>query len=214
MSTQTLRFLLAACWMVSIAVSVAYCLIQPDGVARATDEMNNLFWLNAVKFGPLVRLPEFVVGACCGVLFLRDAISRAWAGRLIGGALIGLITVVALSSRIPYPILHNGLLAPVFAALILGLAMRPSWMSWMEFKPLVVLGNASYSLYLLHSFVLSSYFTPMGVLRRLGPVGWIVGLLLPFVIALFVYRFIEEPTRRWLRPKAIAPPTLVMAQPA
>jgi peptidoglycan/LPS O-acetylase OafA/YrhL len=214
MSNQSLRLLLVACWVASLGMSVAYCVIQPDGVARPTDEMNNLFWLNALKFTPLVRLPEFVLGACSGVLFLRGAIPRQWAGRLVGGAAIGLLTVVALSGRIPYPILHNGLLAPVFAALILGLAMRPSWMSWMEFKPLVVLGNASYSLYLLHSFVLSSYFTPLGVLRSPGPVGWIIGLLLPFLIALFVYRFIEEPARRWLRPKAISPPTRVMAQPA
>jgi peptidoglycan/LPS O-acetylase OafA/YrhL len=124
--------------------------------------------------------------------------------------------VAYTSPYIPYPILHDGLLTPAFAALIVGLALKPAWMRWMEAQPLIVLGNASYSFYLLHSFVLGWYFMPVGELKPYGFAGYLIGLLLPIVIALFVYRFIEEPARRKLRPKTSPRPdtSKVLAQPA
>jgi peptidoglycan/LPS O-acetylase OafA/YrhL len=178
--------------------------------------MNLLFWLNVLKFNPLVRLPEFVMGACCGVLFLRQRVKTRWGSWLLLAGLGGFALVAFQNHRIPYPILHNGLLAPAFAAIILGLALRPAWMSWLEVKPLVLLGNASYSLYLLHSFLLGAYFAPTGSLRRVGPVGFGFGLLLPILIAVLVYLFVEQPARRKLRPKAKARavPDQAMSQPA
>jgi peptidoglycan/LPS O-acetylase OafA/YrhL len=201
LSDRNLVRMVSLCWLVSLGVSFAYCWFDPDQVGRATDQMNVLFWLNILKFNPLVRLPEFVLGACCGVLFLRGRLQKSWGSWLLLSGLVGFALVVFASPQIPYPILHNGLLAPVFAAMIVGLALRPAWMSWLEWKPLVLLGNASYSLYLLHSFVLTSYFLPMGKLNHPGPLGMTIGMLLPIGIAILVYRFIEEPARRKLRPK-------------
>jgi len=215
-SNRGLATLVAVCWLVSLAVPSIYALLKPDGVAHVTDASLNLSWLNALKFNPLVRLPEFLLGAGCGVLFLRGKFDRRWASTLIPVSLLAFVAVMLASPHIPYPLLHNGLLPPAFAALIIGLAMRPAFMSWLEWKPLVLLGNASYSLYLLHSFVLSVYFMPMGKLKPYGPEGTAIGYLLPIVIAIFVYLLIEEPARRKLRPKPIEPAVeaKVLAQPA
>jgi peptidoglycan/LPS O-acetylase OafA/YrhL len=177
-------------------------VIRPDGVGHTSDDLLNLFWLNLVKFNPLVRLPEFLLGACCGALYLRGAFHRSWTARLTIGGIAAFLAIAYASPYIPYPILHDGLLAPAFAALIVGLALRPAWMRWMEAQPLILLGNASYSFYLLHSFVFGAYFSPKGELKPYGFAGYMIGLLLPVAIALLVYRFIEEPARRKLRPKA------------
>jgi len=92
-------------------------------------------------------------------------------------------------------------LAPVFAAIIYGLALRPRWSSVLEFKPVVLLGDASYSLYLLHSFAVSAYFMPMGQVRRTSPLGFALGISIPIVLSILVYGIIEWPARRWLGPK-------------
>ena len=204
---------IAICWAVSLGVSFLYVIVKPDGLANVTDEALNLNWLNALKFNPMVRLPEFLLGSCCGVLFLRGEFERRWASLMTIGGVAMFLTVISASPKIPYPVLHNGLLAPAFASLIVSLALKPSWMGWMEWKLFVMLGNASYSLYLLHSFLLGAYFMPMGTLKEYSLLGKTIGMLLPFLIAMLVYRFIEEPLRRKLRPKTAAP-VIAIAQPA
>lgn len=211
--SRNLAVLIPSCWIVSLAFSCAYVLLRPDGVAHVTDESVNLTWLNVLKFNPLVRLPEFIIGMSCGILYLRGAFNRRWATPMILAGVAAFFAIGFASPHIPYPLMHDALLAPSFASLIIGLAMRPAWMKWMEFGPLVFLGNASYSLYLLHSLVLFNYFMPTGELKPYGFGGMLIGLLLPIVVASLVYRFIEEPLRRKLRPKP-AVSQVALAQPA
>lgn len=198
---NTLAWIALASWLVSLALSSGYWLLQPDGVAHTDDQFLNLFWLNAVKFNPLARLPEFVIGMALGFLFLRKEVERKWATPLLLGGVFAFLAIATLSPRIPYPILHDSALAPAFAAIIFGLALRPQWISLLEIKPLILLGDASYTLYLLHSFILSSYFSPFGQLRHMTPGGIAIGLAIPIAVSLLVYRWIETPARRWLRPK-------------
>jgi peptidoglycan/LPS O-acetylase OafA/YrhL len=207
----TLAWILCGCWLISLALSAGYWLLKPDGVAQTNDQFLNLMWLNTLKFNPLSRLPEFVMGACCGFLFLRSAVERKWATPLLVGGLVLFVAVAVASPSIPYPILHNSSLSPAFAAIIFGLALRPEWTSFLGARPLVLLGDASYTLYLLHSFILSVYFSPFGQLRHISFWGITIGLSLPLVISLLVYRWIEEPARRKLRPKK-ATPVQVMAE--
>jgi peptidoglycan/LPS O-acetylase OafA/YrhL len=202
---EALVWTCAVCWIISLALSSSYWWLKPDGVALLDDRSLNLMWLNALKFNPVARLPEFVMGACCGFLFLRNSVDRKWATPLLLAGLLGFIVVVELSPQIPYPILHNSVLPPAFSAIILGLALRPKWTSVLEVKPLVLLGDASYTLYLLHSFILSMYFNPFGQLRHLSFWGITIGLSIPIVVALLVYRWIEEPARRKLRPRQALP---------
>jgi peptidoglycan/LPS O-acetylase OafA/YrhL len=72
----------------------------------------------------------------------------------------------------------------------------------LENRLLVLCGDASYSLYLLHSMIIGMYFhTTTGQLRNQTPVGVLVFVLLALTISALVYRFIEEPARRKLNPK-------------
>jgi peptidoglycan/LPS O-acetylase OafA/YrhL len=69
----------------------------------------------------------------------------------------------------------------------------------------VLLGDASYSFYLLHPLVISGYISffhdPAGNLRRQNPLWFLLPIATITVISLLVYRFIEQPMRRVLRPK-------------
>jgi peptidoglycan/LPS O-acetylase OafA/YrhL len=75
----------------------------------------------------------------------------------------------------------------------------------LEISPLVLLGEASYSLYLLHSFILSVYFMPMGVLRQMSTLKFAIGIALPIVVSVVVFKLLEQPARNWLRPKSTQP---------
>jgi peptidoglycan/LPS O-acetylase OafA/YrhL len=206
-SDRRLWTVMTSCWVVALTLSGAYVLLSPDGVRHVTDDSLNLFWLSALKFNPLVRLPEFILGSCCSVLFLRGKFNQPWSRLLLPAGLIAFAAVVLASPYIPYPLMHNAIMPPAFAAIIVGLGLRPAYMRWLENRFLVLLGNASYSLYLLHSIVLGIYFAPKGTPIHYSRIGFTIGLILPIVIAILVYKLIEEPLRRKLRPKS-APPIL------
>ncbi len=209
---STLMQLILACWAVSLAITMGYSMLNPDHAALIDDNSLGLFWLNVVKFNPLARLPEFLMGACCGFLFLRQSIDRKWATPLAASGLVSFIAVVSFRSHIPYAVIHSGLLAPAFAAMIYGIALRPSWARVLEFKPLVLLGDASYSLYLLHSVVLPMFFQPDFEHPKHYFIWQILmGVFIAVAVSVAVFLGIEEPLRRKLRPKKSSEPQLAVA---
>jgi peptidoglycan/LPS O-acetylase OafA/YrhL len=186
-----------AAWAASLVFTLAYVFLRPDGVSFVNDD-SYFTWLSVVKFFPLVRLPEFLLGAGCGLLFLRNSVDRKWGTRfvLVGAAYFAVI--VALAPRIPYPILHDAALTPGFALIIFGLALRPRWSRVLEFWPLVLLGDASYSFYLLHANLIAMVFNPTGQPLNLPLWKLIAGLMVPVVVSIAVYKWIESPARRKL----------------
>ena len=70
-------------------------------------------------------------------------------------------------------------------------------------NPLLVLcGDASYSLYLLHAMMIGMYFHKMtGELRFTSIPSILVFVILGVGLSMLVYRFIEEPARRKLNPR-------------
>jgi peptidoglycan/LPS O-acetylase OafA/YrhL len=194
--------MLTGFWLLGLSVSVGYMLLRPDHVAVLNANVLTATWLNVVKFSPLARLPEFLMGMTCGMIFLRNPNKRQWATPLAIAALVGLAVVVFYSTAIPYPILHTGLLGIFFAALIYGLALRPSWAAILDNKLLVLFGDASYSLYLLHQVVIPMFFFREGGRMVHQTIPWMVVAVAAAVgVAILVYRFIEQPLRRKLNPR-------------
>jgi len=196
---RKLAFGIAAFSLVGLSISVGYILVHPDGRANVNSSDITLFWKNLLSFCPLLRLPEFIVGMLAGLLFLRRK-SHRWLGSICimtGSAIIVLIT--ALVGRIPNPLISAGFLSPAFAAIIFGVAMQPRWTRVLAFRPLVLLGEASYSLYLLHSFVMTKAFEAMPYLPRGIRAG--VAVAAAIGASLASYGFIEESARRFLRPR-------------
>lgn len=162
---------------------------------------------NLIRYNPLLRLAEFAAGIVVARLYRHSQTAgnpldgRGYWLYLPGLAVAGL--VLAQAGSIPYPLAHNGLLLPPYACLILGLAFAGGPVArWMAWKPLVYLGNASYSMYILHVPVQAWLQVPARRLLGWEPRGltWIL-LYSAAVILLscLFFHFIEEPAHRRLR---------------
>ncbi len=166
-------------------------------------------WLERL---PLLRLPEFALGVIAWVLWRHPASRRC--NMSSPGLFWALVTVLVALWFLPTPdapqwlqILASGkaysLAPPLFALLIIHLASASAASSpshWaarvLASLPLVLLGEASYALYILHWFVLQSLFAifrPLG-----GPPIWagFAAVFLAILLSLGVHLFLERPLRR------------------
>jgi peptidoglycan/LPS O-acetylase OafA/YrhL len=147
-SSRNLVGLLGVAWVASLLAPLLYLLRSPDHLTVTSDGSFGL-WLLALKFCPLVRLPEFVFGVALGVLFLRSR-DRAASGSWMAALGFGLAGACLALLPLPYPLLHNGLLLPLFGLAIVGLARGGGLLGKvLAARPLVALGEASYALYIL-----------------------------------------------------------------
>ena len=169
-----------------------------------------------VYFSPLLRVWEFLLGCAVGLLVLHShevtgLLLRLQASRAQRDA--ALATVLGACCVVPLAV--RGLLGdsaavsglrwyvlftPLFGALVLLLALGPSVLSPLLTQPrMLVLGEASYALYVLH-------WLPVIPLSAHVAAGGSVGLLVPAVAvvltasaALLCFRYLETPLRRRLR---------------
>lgn len=197
--SRRLPFWIAGVWFISLAISATYIVVHPDGAAGINSTETTLFWKNILSFNPLVRLPEFVVGMLTCRLFLSKGGSLRLASICTLSGVAGLVLVTTFAERIPNPVISTGLLSPAFAAIIYGVASQPRWARFLTFAPLIYLGEASYSLYLLHSWVMSSVLE--AVPHQLLAVRVVLCVGAAIAASLLTYKFIEQPARRFLRPR-------------
>jgi peptidoglycan/LPS O-acetylase OafA/YrhL len=112
----------------------------------------------------------------------------------------GIYGLLWLGPAIPYAIIHDGLLMPLFGCLILGLAGENPLAQVLGIKPLVFVGEASYCLYLLHfnlwNMIHDSHVLVATGLIRFDP--WISYVLL-IGLAILALHFVEKPAQRKLR---------------
>jgi peptidoglycan/LPS O-acetylase OafA/YrhL len=99
---------------------------------------------------PILALPEFLAGVTLGWLYLRFPPAPALAKYLAPVGIIALTAALFQSPRLPNVMINNGLFIPLYSLIILGLCDR-NWLSRaLSVSWLVLLGEASYSLYLFH----------------------------------------------------------------
>jgi peptidoglycan/LPS O-acetylase OafA/YrhL len=144
---------------------------------------------------PLTHLFDFLVGLVAALLFLRGGREWLMVGRrrviLLAASTVG---IVALSATVPVQPAYL-LLTPFFAALILGLAVPPrNGRSWLAAGWLLLLGEASFALYLIH--------LPLMNLMSLAAAptwfGW-VWVLFTIGASILVFAFFETPARRYTK---------------
>ncbi len=144
---------------------------------------------------PVTRLAEFVMGIC-SALFYQHLQAGAGSQHVRGQALVTLALTGLVGLSAWRPVSPSFFLeAPFFAALILGLALleRPvvGILSW---RPLVRLGEASYSLYLTH-MPIALWSLMIGFGRSNG---WIV-IVFCVLVSLLCFKFYEEPMRKRIK---------------
>jgi peptidoglycan/LPS O-acetylase OafA/YrhL len=192
----------------TVAALLVAALIAPalyvahDGWAHGYARDGRLS-LQFIKYAPILRLPEFALGILVGRALLeptslgaRTARARpliAWCATAVT------LVVLANSSLVPLPVLHDGLLALPFAALIYGLSSESGALARvLASAPAVLLGEASYAMYLLHLSIFAYVRLAWPALPRTGW-GFAVASLLAVLVSVGVLYTFEEPARRFVR---------------
>jgi peptidoglycan/LPS O-acetylase OafA/YrhL len=138
LSARQLVYVALACWICAVASAFTHFRI---GL------INGDFW----PFVPLARLPEFVLGITAGLIWKNRTNGRF--DRLAPYLAMGSALLIFALMNLP---LHakwffSGVFAPLPALLICALACgRGKLAGLLAWRPVVILGGASYSLYILH----------------------------------------------------------------
>lgn len=190
---------LAGVWAMGILPGLFYVLFNPDGIAHP-DRFSWGPWLQALKYTPLPHLASFVFGVL--LAGLDELVPRPGRLRLALGlaGFGGIFAVLSLGPVVPFAILHDGLLMPLFGCIVLGLAGENPLATLLGIRPLVFIGEASYCLYLLH-FNLWNLIHSTHVLDRLGLVRFDPWLSYAVLIAVAVAALylVEKPAQRHMR---------------
>jgi peptidoglycan/LPS O-acetylase OafA/YrhL len=164
---------------------------------------------------PYLRIGEFVLGAMTAQLYValqrRDVTRRenALGGALFWAAALSvlLVTYVEYSPDVPMTIFRkmnmNFALAPSVALLVFCAARyRGAASRLLTSRPAIALGEASYSIYLVHSIVLISAVKLTGNVvhgTAYNVIKLIVLMAIVVAISLLLYAYYEAPARSWLR---------------
>jgi peptidoglycan/LPS O-acetylase OafA/YrhL len=190
---------LAVVWLLGMIPGALYIAFNPDGIAHP-DRWSYGSWLQVLKYTPLPHLASFVFGVL--LAGLDEIVPREGRLRLFLGVFgfVATFFVLCLGGRVPYALEHDGLLMPLFACIVLGLAGENPLARGLGWSPLVFVGEASYCLYLLHfnlwNLIHDSHVLEWTGLARFDP--WISYVLL-IAMAVLALHLVEKPAQRVLR---------------
>ena len=159
--------------------------------------------LRVARFNPLFHLSTFALGICLArwqslrVAERGSAASSIWVSYgVLALAATGFLAAVQYSPFLSVADLSDGLLAPVFVCVIWALSgpstaiSRLLSMSW-----LVILGESSYGLYLIH-FPVLNIFTYFNLFQY--PASSLIYVVLSILLSVLSFYYLETPTRKWL----------------
>jgi len=158
-------------------------------------------WSSFLATFPLMFVSQFALGVVLGGMFLRRGpIHRGW-WTIAALACVGVLAAPKEIVGVP----RDALLALVFCALVYSLAsarMSDNLCS----RALVLLGQASYSFYVLQSPVWKLYCLALDMDQKPTSLAQI-GIFLVVLTALSIagYSYIERPMERWIRSKVAQP---------
>jgi peptidoglycan/LPS O-acetylase OafA/YrhL len=191
---------------------LAFALVVATAVARATMQTSLEFATDPVArsnfelYFPIFHLPQFIFGIALGRVYLFGPIisARLHVGMLYVGAGL-LIALFGFRSNLPEWVSWlrtDAGLALLFGLVIFGGARTEGRnLKMLACPALVLLGEASYAMYILHTPI---YFWWHWITAK--AMGWNLPLLVDlfFSVALvtgasiLIYLHVEKPLRRWL----------------
>ena len=201
---RSLVAMLAGLWACAIVISLAYTLAQPDGFRP--DHDSTAPWLTIFKFTPYTRWPEFFFGCALGALWVRvpdEARGRRFATLLVGGGALATLAILLAGDRIPYTMLHNGTLLPLYGVIVWGLMLDHGPLHRaLSIRPLTALGESSYALYTLQVPIVA-WLLLAGDRAPNAVDAPFAALMLAVVIAcaIAIHYVVEPRAQAWLRPR-------------
>jgi len=190
--------LFLALWVVGLVPHGLYVWLNPDHLAGPADRYTATYLVRLLKYTPPSYICTFLAGLTLGRL--QSVLTLEWRQRtaiaVVSLAAIGCALYVLLP-KLPYIMLHGGLLMPLFAALTLGLSGENPIAMIFAFPPLVYVGRATFCLYLLHfnAFMLLQSSNAAQRLH-LGAFDPWISYVAVVLLALVAHRYIEIPARK------------------
>jgi len=181
---RQLVLLLLSFWIIGLIPHSLYLFLNPDHIVGPVDRYSSSqLILSGVTLGRL----QLSLTLTPRQRLTLSAVSLA-------GVCVFFYTLVL---HTPYLLMHAGLLTPLFAALVLGLSGPHHISALFSWRPLLLIGESSYCLYLLHFNVfqlLHTYHVPERLhLAAFDP--WLSYAIL-LLLSLAVFRFVETPARK------------------
>lgn len=164
------------------------------------------FELSLVYSGPLANvraISEFAIGVALHRLWRDGRLARLPWTAIVLGCVVAMIAIAAATPprhAMDYAIVL--LMAPLLLGLAHGAGAAARLLSW---RPLVYLGEISYSIYLMHAlaiFVASALFVRLPSIFGGRETGWdmvAVAVALAFLGGVMLFHLVEKPARHWLR---------------
>jgi peptidoglycan/LPS O-acetylase OafA/YrhL len=192
--------LLLGIWCIGLVPHMLYMILNPDHLPGPPDRYSYGFWLRALKYTPASYICTFLVGVTLAKLHSSLRLTNRQRTLIAAASLLAIAMFFGTAvEHVPYILMHGGLLVPVFSALVIGLSGHNIFASAFSVRPLMLLGQASYALFLLHfNFInlLRQYNVPQHLhVAALDP--WIsyVATLLLSIAAMYV---VERPLRKMI----------------
>jgi peptidoglycan/LPS O-acetylase OafA/YrhL len=193
-----LILLLLVLWAIDILPATLYLLFNPDNLSAPVTRYTSTTLIRFLKYTPIPYAATFMAGITLARLQLCVTITERKRLAIAAAALTGLGLFFYLATpHLPYLLKHGGLLLPLFVCLVFGLSGSHAISAVFAWRPLLLIGESSYCLYLLHFNVFllihNHHLTERLHVAALDP--WISYAAL-VVVSLIVYRFIENPARK------------------
>jgi peptidoglycan/LPS O-acetylase OafA/YrhL len=192
--------LLLGVWALGLAPHALYLHFNPDHLAGPANRYSSGTWIRMLKYTPLSYACTFLGGITLAKLHAALTLSP-WQRTAVAGASLAAIALFFAKAvtHVPYIVMHGGFLVPLFAALVIGLSGQNIFASVFAWKPIELIGQASYALFLLHfNFInlLRSHHVPERLhLAAYDP--W-VSYAATLALAFAAMYLVERPARRAL----------------
>jgi peptidoglycan/LPS O-acetylase OafA/YrhL len=193
-----LVLLILGLWVIDVLPATLYLIFNPDNLTEPVTRYTSTTLIRFLKYTPIPYAATFMAGIALARLQLAVTITQRRRVAIATGALtaLGLFFYLA-APHVPYLIKHGGLLMGLFACLVFGLSGRHAIASVFSWRPLLLVGESSYCLYLLHFNVYllihNHHLTERLGVATLDP--WISYVAL-VVISVAVYKLVENPARK------------------
>ena len=183
--------LMLGVWVLSLTIAAGQAAIAPDAI-----------WQEFVIHVPASRIMEFAIGILLGVGFVKCKWRLpSWCAS--AGVVAIVATLALVPDDMPRSIISNALVEPLFVILILSLAGgRSSTSQVLATRGAVLLGEASFAVYLLH-VPLFRYFVNATEKFQVGfgesAPGVILFIILVTAVSVGAYQYVERPSRKFIR---------------
>ena len=193
-----LILLILGLWVIDILPASLYLIFNPDNLTEPVTRYTSTTLIRFLKYTPIPYAATFMAGITLARLQLAVTITQRRRAAIAAAALTGLGLFFYLATpHLPYLIMHGGILLPLFACLVFGLSGQHPIASVFAWGPLLLVGESSYCLYLLHFNVYllihNHHLTERLHVAAFDP--WISYAAL-IVISVIVYKFVENPARK------------------